>query len=161
VDLDQLAVLVDAHEAGIAADLDALAEIAGGHRVERMTELDVVIGMHRGLRPRGAIKRLGGQRQEGRLLHGLEHHAGDLARSAVHARTGDVAAPPDGARLDLGQVPEGLPAEEVLAAIRNAALHFRFPRRVADDGGVDDEAAILRVLQEHAVDTGRVADRRA
>ncbi len=68
-----------------------------------------------------------------------------------------VPAPADGARLHLGQVPEGLAAEEILAAVGNAALHFGFSRRVADDGGVDDEAAILRVLAKHAVDPGRVA----
>jgi len=75
----------------------------------------------------------------------------------VHARAGQVAGPHDRPRPHLGQVPEGLPAEEILAAVGNAALHFRFSRRVADDGRVDDEAAVLRVLKEHAVDPGGVA----
>ncbi len=157
MDLDQLAMVVDPDEAGIAADLDALAQVARGHGVQRVAELDVMIGMDGGLRPRRAIKGRGRERQERRLLHRLEHDARDLARGAVHAGAGDVAAPADGARLHLGQVAEGLAAEEILAAVGNPALHFRFSRRVADDGGVDDEAPVLRVLEKHAVDPGRVA----
>lgn len=35
VDPEQFAVMADAHEGGIATDLDALAQVARGHRVER------------------------------------------------------------------------------------------------------------------------------
>ena len=53
--LDQLAVVVDADEAGIAADLDALPDIARGDGVQGAAELDVVIRMDRGRRPGRAI----------------------------------------------------------------------------------------------------------
>lgn len=115
------------------------------------------IRVDRGPRPRGAIEGLGRERQERGLFERLEHDARDLARGAVHARAGQVAGPHDRPRPHLGQVPEGLPAEEILPAVGNAALHFGFPRGVADHGGVDDEAAVLRVLEEHAVDPGGVA----
>jgi hypothetical protein len=118
-----------------------------------------MIGMHRGLRPRGAVEGLGGQGQERGLLHRLEHEPRDLARGAVHARAGDVAAPGDRAGLHLGQVAEGLAPEEVLAAVGNPALHLRLAGGVTDDGGIDDEATILRVLQEPALDRRRVAIR--
>ena len=91
------------------------------------------------------------------MLDGLEDHARDLAGGAVQARAGDVAGPPERPRPHLGQVPEGLPPEEVLPAVGNAALHFRFAGGVAHDGGIEQEAAELGVLEEHAVDRGRVA----
>jgi len=49
------------------------------------------------------------------------------------------------------------PAEEVLPEVGDPPLHFRFPGGVARDSGIDDEAAVLRVLEEAARDRGRLA----
>jgi len=130
VDRDHLAAVIDPHEAGIAPDLDALAEVGRGDRVEGPAELDVVIGMHGGPGPDGAIEGLGGQRQEGGLLHRLEHPARHLPRGAVHARAGEVAAPEERAVAHVGEIVEGLATEKVLAGIGDPALDFRLSPRV-------------------------------
>ncbi len=70
---------------------------------------------------------------------------------------GNVAAPDHSAGLHVGEVAEGFSSEEVLADVRDAPLDFRFPRRVAGHGGIDDEAAELGVLEEDTVDRRGVA----
>jgi hypothetical protein len=117
VELDQLAAMVDADDPGVAADLQALADITRRHRVQRPLELDVVIGMHGGPGPRGAIERLWRQGQQRRLLVRLEDDARDLPRRAVQTGAGELAAPHDRPRLHVGQIAKHLAAEEVLAAV--------------------------------------------
>src|SRR5439155_12321588 len=121
------------------------------------TEVDVVIGMHGRPGPGRTIEWLGCQRQQRRVLHTLEHHTRDLAGGAVNAGARDVARPADRAGLHLAEVAEALAAEEVLPRVRNAAFDFRFSRSVGRHRGVDDETAVLRVLEEDAVDARRVA----
>ena len=72
---------------------------------------------------------------------------------------GQIPAPHDGADLHVGDVEEALAAEEVLAGIRDPALHTGFAGRMDRHGGVDDEAAVLGVLEEDAVEARRVAIR--
>ena len=149
--------MIDAHEPRVGSDFDALMQVARGYGVQRAPELNVVIPMHGGPGPRGPIEGRRRQRQERRPFHGLEHDAGDLARGAVHAGAGQIPTPPDGAGLHVGHIVEGLAAEKILAGVRNPALHTGLAPRVLGDGGVDDEAAVLRVLKEDAVQAGRVA----
>jgi hypothetical protein len=59
--------------------------------------------------------------------------------------------------LHVGDVEELFAAEEILAGVRNPALHPRFSGGMLGHRGVGDEAAILRVLEEDAVEAGRVA----
>jgi hypothetical protein len=75
----------------------------------------------------------------------------------MHAGARQIPTPDRRARLQVGEVEEVLPAEEVLADVGDPALHFRFPGGVARDSGIDDEAAVLRVLEEDARDRGRIA----
>jgi hypothetical protein len=91
------------------------------------------------------------------LLLGLEDEPGDLAGGAMHAGDRQIPTPDRRARLHVGEVEEVLPAEEVLADVGGPALHFRFPGGVARDSGIDDEAVVLRVLEEDARDRGRLA----
>jgi hypothetical protein len=85
MDLDEVAPVVDPDHAAVAADVHALADVPSGDRVERVVELDVVIGMDRRRRPGRAVEGLRAQRQEGRLLDGVEDHARDLAGGAVQS----------------------------------------------------------------------------
>ncbi len=117
VDLDQRAAVIDAHEAGVGPDLHALMQVARRHRVQGAVELDVVIAMDGGPGPRRPIEGCRRQREQRRLLDRLEHDARHLAGGAMHARAGQVPAPEDRAALNVGDVEEGLPAEEVLAGI--------------------------------------------
>ena len=165
MDLDQLAPVIDADEARVGPDLHPLVQIARRQRVQGVPELDVMIAMDGGPGPRGPIEGRRRERQQRRLLDRLEHDARHLARGAVHAGARQVPAPDDGAGLHVGDVEEALAAEEVLAGVRDPALHSGFAGRMDRDGGVDDEAAVLRVLEEDAVEARRVAigpgDRRA
>ena len=106
----------------------------------------------------GRSKGAGASGKQRRLLDRLEHDAGHLARGAVHAGARQISRHQTTARrLHVGDVEEALAAEEVLAGIRDAALHSGFAGRMDGDGGVDDEAAILGVLEEDAVEARRVA----
>jgi hypothetical protein len=75
----------------------------------------------------------------------------------MHAGARQIPTRDRRARLHVGEVEEVLPAEEVLADVGDPALHFRFPGGVARNSGIDDETAVLRVLEEDARDRGRIA----
>ena len=79
----------------------------------------------------------------------------------MDAGAGQLAAPADGARLHVVEIGEDLAAEEVLADIRDAPLDLRLPGGVPRDRRVDEEAAVLGVLEEDPVDLRRVAIGRA
>ena len=98
-------------------------------------ELDVVIRMDGRPGPGGPIKGLGDERQQCWLLDALKDQARDLAGRAMDAGAREVARPGEGARLHLGEVPEGLPTEEVLAGIGDPAFHFWFPRALTGTAG--------------------------
>ena len=157
MDFDQLAVEIDPDQARVAADVDLGADVAGRDGVEGPLELDVVIGVDGALGPGGRIEGLGPQRQERGLLLGLEHDARGAARGAVEAGAGQVAAPGHGAGLHVVEIAEDLAPEEILADIRDPALDLGFSGRVPRHGRVDEEAAVLGVLEEDPVDLGRVA----
>ena len=157
MDLDQLAVEIDPDEARVAADVDLGADVAGRDGVEGPLELDVVIGVDGALGPGRPIEGLGRQRQERGLLLGLEHDARGAARGAVEAGAGQVAAPAHRLGLHVVEIAEDLAPEEVLADVRDAPLDLRLPGGVPRDRRVDEEAAVLGVLEEDPVDLGRVA----
>ena len=161
MDFDQLAVEIDPDQARVAADVDRGADVAGRDGIEGPLELDVVIGVDGALGPGRPIEGLGPQRQERGLLLGLEHDARGAARGAVEAGAGQVAAPAPGARLHVVEIAEDLAAEEILADIRDAPLDLRLPGGVPRDRRVDEEAAVLRVLEEDPIDRGARSDRRA
>src|SRR5690242_12583518 len=64
--LDQHAIGVNAHERAIAAHPDAAADERARDGVERLAEADVMIGMHRAMRPARRIEALARQWREGR-----------------------------------------------------------------------------------------------
>jgi hypothetical protein len=117
----------------------------------------VVIGVHGALRPGGRIEGFGPQRQERGLLLGLEHEARGAARGAVEAGAGQVAAPGHGAGLHVVEIAEDLAPEKILAHVGDPAFHTGFSSRVPRHGRVDEEPAVLRVLQEDPVDLGGIA----
>ena len=138
-------MVVEVDGAAIAPHLERLADVARRHGVRGPTELDVVIGMDRAACPRRAIEGLRGQWEQRALLLALEDEPGDLAGGAMTR----VPAVPDTRPSRAPACRRGrasAPAEEVLADVGDPALHFRFPGGVARDRGIDDEAAVLRVL---------------
>lgn len=64
MDLDQLTLEEDAHQRTISADGDCLATILGGNRVERLAELDMLIGMNAALGPARSIEPFSAQRAQ-------------------------------------------------------------------------------------------------
>ena len=158
MDLDQLAVEIDPDQARVAADVDLGADVAGRDGVEGPLELDVVIGVDGALGPGGPIEGLGRQRQERGLLLGLEHDARGAARGAVEAGAGQVAAPASrrgpACRRDRGRPRPGRNPGGRTGCPRST---FGFPVAWRGHGRVDEEAAVLRVLEEDPVDLGRVA----
>src|SRR5918996_6238666 len=91
------------------------------------------------------------------LLVTLEHETGDLARGAVHPHAGKVAAPAHRAGLQVSEIMEGLPAEEVLPRVGDTTLNFRLAGGVRRQRGIDEEATVLGVLEEHAIEAGGIA----
>ncbi len=100
------------------------------------------IGMDGRPGPGGAIEGLRCQPHERRLLDRFEDDARPLARGAVHAGAGHVAAPCRRAGLQVDIV-KRLASKEVRARVGNAALDFPFAGGCATTAGVDDEAAEL------------------
>ena len=100
----------------------------------------MVIGMDRGLTPDRPVEGRRGQGEQQGPLRRLEHDARHLPRRPVEPGPGQLSAPRKRAGLHLGQVPEGLPPEEVLAGVRDAPFDLRLPRGMDRHGGVDHEA---------------------
>lgn len=157
--LDQRAVGVQAHEPTIAAHPERLADEARRDRVQRLAEAHVVVGVHLALPPHRRVEALAGHRAQRSALDLLEHSERALARRAVHAHAGDVVTPANRLALHVRQIDPCLAAEEAVAHVRHAALDVRLAGRVAHDRGVDDEAAVVRVLLERALHRRVVAVR--
>ena len=120
------------------------------HRVQRASDLHVVVGMHLGGRPERHVEAARSARGSmcGSLL-ALEDLARHLPRRAVHARAGDVAAPLLGVRAEhVEVVAERLAVEPALAHVRHLVLDARLVLRSSHARRVDEEAARLRVVRE-------------
>ena len=141
----------------MSADIDPLAQVAMGHRVEGVAEADVVIGMDRHLRPARRIEAGAAQRLEGRALDGLEDLERPPACGAVDAAPRRLHAPAADLALGVIAVEEGLAAEEALAHIGDLALDVGFAGGHDRRRGVDDEAAMPAVLLEDATEDRVVA----
>src|ERR1043165_5240832 len=76
----------------------------------------------------------------------LKDLKGSLPRGAVNASARGLAHPRECARLDMGEIAPGFAAKEALAHIGHPALDVRFACRHAHGRGIDDEAAMARVL---------------
>ena len=149
VRLDQLALVVGAHELPIDAGPDGLVEVARRDGVDRLVDLDVVIGMDLARDPRRRIEARTVEGLEGRALRD-EADERTLAGRAVDAGAGGLGAPADRLAVDVRGVEPRLATEKVFAHVLHIALDVRLAGRVADDGGIDHEAAVVRVLVEGA-----------
>ena len=158
LDFNQVAMVVEVDEAAIAPHLERLADVARQHGVQAPTELDVVIGMDRAACPRRAIEGLRGQWQRHALPLGLGRRVGGPGGVVPCPRVPASSRHQTVARACMSARSRGsAPAEEVLADVGDPSLRFRFPGGVARDSGIDDEAAVLRVLEEATRDRGRIA----
>src|SRR5450432_728744 len=152
---DELRAEVDLHLRLVGADADVLAQIAIGHRVERVGDLNVMIGMDlRSRDPRRHVEGRFGRREHRRLLDRLEHLAWDATGGAVHARASDLAAPVLGAAACVVQVDEGLAVEPALTHVRHLILDARLVLRRTDASRVHEDAAGLHVVGERVEECG-------
>jgi hypothetical protein len=110
--------------------------------------LGVLIPSDLGGAPERDVIRLRGRGPQRRLLDGLEVLPGRLQGATVAPLTIVLAAPVLGMNAGLGEVDEHFAGEAVVADTGDGPFHAGFVPRVAHAGGVDDEAARLRVLQE-------------
>lgn len=163
VRLDEFALGVDAHELAVAADRNLLAEVASRHGVERLLELDVVVGVDGALGPARRVVALAGQRQELVSLLVLEDDQGPLARGTMNPRAGGLEAPAYSFLLDMVAVAPGLASEEAVADVGDLALDERLPGRHPRRGRIDGEAPVggvfLKRTMEERVVAIRLGDR--
>jgi hypothetical protein len=155
--LDEPAPVIDPYELSVAADGDLLAQVACGHRVDGLLELDVVIGMHDTLAPGGSVEALSHQSAQSGLLFSLEDAKRGLVRGPMDACAGLGKAPANRLALDVIAVDPALSPEEALPQVGNASLNVRFSLCVTHVGRVDDEAAMAGVLLEGPLKDGIVA----
>ena len=150
VDLDQLALVEDAHQLYTQADFHLLPGRAQGGRngVESVLAGHVVIGVDLGAAPVGDLIGLAVPGSQGLALLVQEDLQGLAAGGAVDAQSGDVAAPALGLISDICQVPEPAALEEALPCVLDAALHHGLVFGMAHPGRIGDEAPILGVFQE-------------
>lgn len=84
-------------------------------------------------------------------LLGREHLGRPALGRAVDPEARVVPAPHDRPVSRIGEAQEALALEERVAHIGNAPFDARLVLRASDAGGVDDEAARLRVFEEAVV----------
>ena len=87
VGLDQLTPVVDSHQLAVHPDLHPLARGAqgGGHRVQGLLALDMMVLVHLGIAPVGDLVELAVPGEQGLALLVLEDHQGLAAGGAVDA----------------------------------------------------------------------------
>ena len=150
MDLDQLAPVEDAHQFHTQADLHLLSRRAQGgrHRVEGVLAGHGVVGMHLGGTPVGDLVGLAVPREQGLALLVQEDLQGLTLRGAVNAHSGDITAPADRFRTEVGQIPELGSLEEAFPGVLDAAFYPGLVLGVSHPGRIGDEAPVLRVFQE-------------
>ena len=114
----------------------------------------MVIGVNLGGAPVGDLVGLAVPGSKGLALLVQEDLQGLTAGGAVDAQSGDVAAPADCFRTEMGQVPELAALEEPLPDVLYAPLHLGLVLWMTHPGRIDDEAPVLRVLQEATGEDG-------
>ncbi len=154
MNLHQVAAAVEADAGAIETDLELLSEVRGRDGVECVCNLHMMVGVHLGARPRRHVERRGRRGQHERLLFGLVHVSRDTTRGAVHARTGDVAAPSLGMSAGVVEGRERLAVEATLADIGDLVFDPWLVLRMAHTCRVDEEPACLGVLEKASLDAG-------
>jgi hypothetical protein len=153
VDLDQLAAVEQLDQARVGAGVQALPQICGRGRVQRLADLDVKVAVH--LHPGEDRHVIGGgqAQQHARLLLG-EHLGRASLDGAVDPLPGHIPAPRLGACLDVGKVGEVLAGEEVAAHILHHPLDPRFVLRTSNARCVGCDTNMLGVVQPPESETG-------
>src|SRR5687767_1358699 len=113
-----------------------------------------MIGVDLGVGPKWQVKRCARSGQKRRFLEGLEDLRGDLARGAVDATTGDVAAPRLNTLSRVVKPGEVLAIEPALAHEGDLILDTRLVLGRADASRVDEHAACLDVVDEGVGECG-------
>ena len=151
MDLDQLAPQVQLDEVLVSPGVEVAADQVARHRVERLGHLDVVVASHLG---RGVVRQvIGSERcgcQDGSLEHG-EVLGRPTRRGPVHPQSRRRRAPHHGPPLGVDPVDEVLTGEQRAPHVGHRALDPGLVLWMAHPRGVDQKAAVLRVLDKGGV----------
>ena len=152
MDLDQVPAAIELDQTLITARLELGARRAGRRRrrIQRVLDADVVIGVDGHVFPQRHVVGHAVVRQQLRPLFILEHDPGQLARGAVDALPGDVAAPHLGSLAAVGEVDEGRALPPALACVPNTVFHMRLILGRPHASWVQDQTARLAVLAKRA-----------
>jgi hypothetical protein len=124
-------------------------------RVEAPRDRGELVDRNLGIAPDRHVVGHGGRRQQRYVLLGLKVLARQTLRAAVPLHSVLVEAPAAGARTRVVDRAKSLAPEAVVAHRWHGPLDPRLVLRVAHAGGVDHEAARLRVLEETVGDPRR------
>ncbi len=153
---DQLRREINSHRLRIEAHAHALAEIHRRHRVERARDLNVMIGMHLRFGKRRHVEGCSRRCEHRGFLDEQILVAWHLARRAVDARAGDVAAPRRRAPSPICErLACGLARKPTVARVRDVALDLRLVARLLHARRVDEDAACLRVFCKYLIEPRR------
>ena len=128
MDLDQYPAVVELDQLGIGAHVEGLADPALGQRVERFSDLGVVVAVDFDRLEHRDVVGPRDNQQPGCLLGG-EHLGWAGAGGAVDPLPGDLGAPRLRCVLRGIQIGEGFPVPEVATHILNGPLNAGFVLR--------------------------------
>lgn len=162
VGLGQLRTSVETHDARPEPNIQRLADVAPGDRIQTALDLYVAIACHLGFGPRHDLEGCGGQCQHGRLLDRLKHQQRLGARGTVAPLASDSETPAFGCGVDRFQTAEGAARPEALADERHLAFDAGFVLGLRGSRWVDQTPKVVRQLGvatiEHRIVQVRMQD---
>jgi hypothetical protein len=124
--LNQFPFEIETHQLAVFAEIDLLANIAGGDRVKSIAKTNMVIGMDFAESPLRGIESLFGQSNKSPLLLLLKNDPRLPARGPMDAHARCALTPLDRFLLDMLPIPKAFSFKEVLPDIRDLSFHGGF-----------------------------------
>jgi hypothetical protein len=152
--LHQDRAVVEADNVTIGSSPEGLADQACRQGIERLRHLSEVIAMDLGITPQRDVVRLGGCRQQGRFLFGVEVLEGHAVRASMAPCAVLVKAPLPRMLAGVVEIAKLFTAKAIVPDGRDGALDASLVLGMAHACRVDVKAAGLRVFQEGRVDRG-------
>src|SRR5207249_848510 len=151
---DQLAADVDPYQCAIRSDLDLHAHIpTRRHRIQGAIDSNMPVGMNLAVGPVRRVKAPALERNQNRLLFGLE----DLDRystcRSMNAAPGRIPTPDESAALNVAEIDERFTLEEALPHKTNGVFHDGLIFRVPRSCRVGQKATVVGVLEKGPIET--------